>query len=580
MQDSAVQLHALELRLGQLEKAVQRLHDEVEACSVLVLQADAAASSDGGIFQTEETPAKDDVNHISSRLDVLEDAWAMRSATVAKSVDAHIAQLEGELLEVWKAIRTHDARLQELPSELADKGSRIQELADRVARLQTDVSSEGDIEFQRFKPVLDVVMHEVDKSMQTLGQRCDQLEVNLDKFGTSMIGLRTDEERSRQLQGVVEMLVQQCSEDSQANSKHFAEVDARLRSLGDDAQRESNWVAEANALRTELDDLRCTKMPSVFQQSMRTTKVVAEGLQALREDVLQLHDKIQRKPLCPPEPCPAIDAAGLLSLRAEVADLRQQLSHTICVDLEERLAILRADFIAEAATAAREAKEGHEEAARRFALLEPWTAQQASLQAELRAVQLEFEQDRTRLDVLTRDTRSLELRLANLRQPDNLALPDAPSAPHLPILPGPTPTASTPVPIVLGKRIVWTLSPALLRVTQGPGACTFLISQEFEASGFRWQLKFFPYGSPSRKQAGYCSLYLQALMPVIVKFRLFARTHVSQLLEAIVHEVTTGPKRDLGRHDFCPLLEQLDEDGSITVGAELVSADASKVGQS
>merc|ERR1719492_419783 len=142
------------------------------------------------------------------------------------------------------------------------------------------------------------------------------------------------------------MLVQQCSEDSQANSRHFAEVDARLRALGDSAQRENNWVAEADALRAELDDLRCTKMPSVFQQSMRTTKVVAEGLQALREDVLQLRDMVQNKSLCPPEPSPALDAAVLLTLRAEVADLRQQLSHTLCVDLEERLAIMRADFIA------------------------------------------------------------------------------------------------------------------------------------------------------------------------------------------------------------------------------------------
>ena len=121
------------------------------------------------------------------------------------------------------------------------------------------------------------------------------------------------------------------------------------------------------------------------------------------------------------------------------------------------------------------------------------------------------------------------------------------------------------VAAVVGRRVEWALSASEIAAARGGAPGAPLVSQRLEVMGVALRLKFFPAGSRLRRRDGWCSLYLAALTPAELSFRLFAGRHVSRALEASVR----GAPKELGRHDLCDLEEVLASDGSTTVGAEL-----------
>lgn len=74
----------------------------------------------------------------------------------------------------------------------------------------------------------------------------------------------------------------------------------------------------------------------------------------------------------------------LAGIKAELADLKQQVSQHLLNGLEERLVLIRTDLTAELASAARQEREHHAEMSRRLSALEPWSAESAALHADLR----------------------------------------------------------------------------------------------------------------------------------------------------------------------------------------------------
>eukprot|EP00747_Dinoflagellata_sp_TGD_P037838 gnl/TRDRNA2_/TRDRNA2_139320_c3_seq1.p2 gnl/TRDRNA2_/TRDRNA2_139320_c3~~gnl/TRDRNA2_/TRDRNA2_139320_c3_seq1.p2 ORF type:complete len:189 (-),score=32.12 gnl/TRDRNA2_/TRDRNA2_139320_c3_seq1:21-587(-) len=161
----------------------------------------------------------------------------------------------------------------------------------------------------------------------------------------------------------------------------------------------------------------------------------------------------------------------------------------------------------------------------------------------------------------------VESRMAKLRQellnaPLQAALPGTVADAQTPRSPTPASRASG-VPVVLGRRVEWSLSASMIDTARKRGGP--LVTGELEVASTPVRLKFFPDGSPSRSEMGFCSLYLLALEPVAIRFVLFAGPITSALLEC-----TYERKRDQGRHDLCRLEDALDPAGGVVVGAEVM----------
>lgn len=243
-------------------------------------------------------------------------------------------------------------------------------------------------------------------------------------------------------------------------------------------------------------------------------------------------------------------------LRAEVCDLRREMTQAILIDLEERLAAQHTDLSSKVACAMGEAMA----TGRRLALLE----------------QQEFEQ--TPQAASTEPFRRLGLPVPSsmpLLQTVPRMQPDATSTTTfvgtLPSSQGKALGSSQkPVaPVVVGRRVEWHLTPEQLSgACAGATALGPLVSRELEVSGAKFRLKFYPAGSPLHMRDGFCSLYLLALVPVEVHFRLFAGGHTTPVLEAR-NRSTAG--KDIGRHDLCLLDSILGAEGGALVGAELLN---------
>merc|ERR1719161_349636 len=111
-------------------------------------------------------------------------------------------------------------------------------------------------------------------------------------------------------------------------------------------------------------------------------------------------------------------------MKAELEDLRSQVSKALIGGFEDRMLSLRADFAAEVESAVREVRESWADTSRRLAALEPWQRESAQLHAELRQLKIERSEDRSRFDMNLKHelavqrantTEALETRLAGFR---------------------------------------------------------------------------------------------------------------------------------------------------------------------
>ncbi|CAK9083119.1 Trophinin [Durusdinium trenchii] len=232
-----------------------------------------------------------------------------------------------------------------------------------------------------------------------------------------------------------------------------------------------------------------------------------------------------------------------------------QVTQLVVRGLEERFANLRADVSREVATVVRESKENWVVASRRLAALEAWPASQAELSASMHSLRSEHQEDRGRLEILSREAEGLGRQVVHIRRELSLGRPEIAEE------------GLTGAPFWIQLGLFGGAEPKKIAVKSAAKMAVLV-------AGIFCRLKFFPDGSPLRQTDGSCSLYLVCTVPnVNVRFRLFAGNRYSPVLEAN----TARGGRDQGRHDLCLLKDVLNEDGSVVVGAEILEANGEVV---
>eukprot|EP00929_Paragymnodinium_shiwhaense_P063355 TRINITY_DN31655_c0_g1_i2.p1 TRINITY_DN31655_c0_g1~~TRINITY_DN31655_c0_g1_i2.p1 ORF type:complete len:616 (+),score=175.00 TRINITY_DN31655_c0_g1_i2:149-1996(+) len=603
----------MEERFAQLEGKVRRLQEEVEACSVLVLQFDAnvaagggdplggqavggaqrlGAAADAAALEATRASMAAEVDRLAARIEVLEQAHVIRGESASQASEESFVRFEMELKEVWRAMRE-----QQRGAGSAVSAAAVAELGDQVqsglrslrAELAEVRRSMGDTpetaQPQNLEAVLEKMAAELGKSAMALEERTGRLEQSLARVEAVEVSAKADRHRAAELERMVELLVQQRREDILATNAQIREIDARFKRI----KESGNWADEADALRAELEAIHLEKIPSIFQHSTRTARVIAEGLQALRAEVQDLQDgRVAGNK--PGEYSKGLEfAAEAAAMRTEMQVLREELNGHLDGGFDGLLMNLRADLSAELEATARGMRESWADVNRRVAALEPWKDEHVGLHAEVRALRLERQEDRARFaltvqEELTRLRDSIESRLNSLKKevlvesalqsagagaakalgaPSPRGRPTSPG--QLPALTaGPGDQATIPRVVVLGRRARWTLSAAALASAKHYGG-GLLVTTEFEVSGVLCRLKFFPEGSPLRKEEGFCSLYLLCLMPVEIKFVLFAGSYETPPMTCLYDR-----KRDQGRNDLCSLDKVLDGEGGVEVGLEVL----------
>ncbi|CAE7694673.1 unnamed protein product [Symbiodinium sp. CCMP2456] len=409
-------LASLQDRVQQLEEGLQRTHDEVEACSVLVLSFDRGGvstprgRSDG---PTEET------GRLKARLEVLEEAWALRSTTLAQHSQDSLARVEDEVQQLWRELSKGEPQKQQRESK-----AEADCLSERVEKLQLEVADLQILKVEDVDSLVRKFTEEVDKSVQLQASRCSRLEEDLAVVKAAESTTEADRQRCVQLEKMVDALVQQRRQDLQQSQENLREIDARFHDLDQKEKQEKSWRKEAEAIRQEVQDLRSTHIPSLFQQHMKAMKAMQEGLTAVRSEVKKLGEileAVQATQNGPGREEQSEKAREVLALKVQVSDLQEQVTEVVVRGLEERFVTLRADVSREVASVLRENKEDRSAAWRRLSALEAWPASQAELSAEFHRVRQEHAEDRILMEVLRRDVEGLGRQVVQLRRDFSIA---------------------------------------------------------------------------------------------------------------------------------------------------------------
>jgi len=621
---SETTFRSLDARISRLEGEVQRVHDEVEACSVLVLTLDAANGSGGGaggasgggsagerscspvrrtVTQEDEIAAVDAARaesaRLNARLEVIEEAWAHRAEAVSKGFEDQLGSIEREISDLYRMVRLQENAHMPAVKDLAQEvRAGLAHLRDQVDDVRNEMLHNPANDPKAIETLVEGMITEVGKSCQNLEERCARLEDGVARCEAIEVGAHVDRQRAADLERMVESLVQRRREDILATNNQLREIDSRIKDVIVNEERNFNWHTEAEALHHQIDDLKTIKLPAIAHQSQLASRLIGEGLQALRAEVQAVAvkaDAVQN----------SHDVGGavranldLASVRAEVEVLREQV-HTNTGGLEDRLVDLRADCSREVESAVREVRQSWADCSRRLASLEPWQKESALMIAEVKQLRLDRQEDRGRIALMMQDemlslragiAEGLEKRLASIRRDVGIPPPrggqyGAEAQGQLSGADGDNAAndvysynqsgegrvagvsrlaGSGGPPTVLGRRVEWALSAAELRAARRQSKDP-LVTGELEVAGVQCRLKFYPDGSPLKQREGSCSLYLLALAPIAVRFHLFAGNTISPLMEC-----TYERRRDQGRHDLCRLVDVLDPEGGIVVGAEIL----------
>lgn len=396
-------LASLQDRVQQLEEGLQRTHDEVEACSVLVLSFDrCGVSTQRG---RSDGPPPEETGRLKARLEVLEEAWALRSTTLAQHSQDSLARVEDEVQQLWRALSKGEPQKQQRESK-----AEADRLIERVEKLQLEVADLQILKVEDVDSLVRKFTEEVDKSVQLQASRCSRLEEDLAVVKAAESTTEADRRRCVQLEKMVDALVQQRRQDLQQSQENLREIDARFHDLDQKEKQEKSWPKEAEAIRQEVQDLRSTHIPSLFQQHMKAMKAMQEGLTVVRSEVKKLGEileAVQATQNGPGREEQSEKAREVLALKVQVSDLQEQVTEVVVRGLEERFATLRADVSREVASVLRENKEDRSAAWRRLSALEAWPASQAELSAEFHRLRQQHEEDRGLMEVLRRDVEGL-----------------------------------------------------------------------------------------------------------------------------------------------------------------------------
>jgi len=420
-------LASLQDRVQQLEEGLQRTHDEVEACSVLVLSFDrCGVSTPRGRSDLCAAPTSEETGRLKARLEVLEEAWALRSTTLAQHSEDSLARVEDEVQQLWRALSKGEPQKQQRESK-----AEADRLSERVEKLQMEVADLQILKVEDVDSLVRKFTEEVDQAVQLQASRCSRLEEELALVQAAENTTEADRQRCVQLEKMVDALVQQRRQDLQQSQENLREIDARFHDLDQKEKQEKSWRKEAEAIRQEVQDLRSTHIPSLFQQHMKAMKAMQEGLTAVRSEVKKLGEileAVQATQNGPGREEQSEKAREVLALKVQVSDLQEQVTEVVVRGLEERFATLRADVSREVASVLRENKEDRSAAWRRLAALEAWPASQAELSAEFHCLRQEHEEDRGLMEVLRRDVEGLGRQVVQLRRDLSIAQDSAAEA--------------------------------------------------------------------------------------------------------------------------------------------------------
>ncbi|CAJ1409922.1 unnamed protein product [Effrenium voratum] len=411
---------ALEERVLHLEVELQRSREELEACSVLVLSLDNVGPSAPAVSPNTSPFAPEEASRLKARVDVLEEAWALRSTTVGQRAEESVARVEEEVKKLWRELLSKERG----PKDVQSEARAIEELRSRIEKTQSQVAELHSLRPEDVDALMKKMIDEVSRSVKLLGDRCSKLEGGLAAVEAAESSGQAEKRRTEQLEKMVELLLQQRRQDLQEAQANFREIDARFHDWDQKEQLEKNWRPEAEAIRAEMQEMRSTHLPSLFQQHMKAMKAMQEGLTAVRAEVKKLGEMVEvaQKSHTPPDEDETYKQREVLALKAQVGDLQEQVTQLVIRGLEERFATLRADVAREVTAAVRETKENWSAASRRISALEAWPASQAELTAEVRGLLAEHREDRGRLEILGRQADSLGRQVVSLRR--ELALPD------------------------------------------------------------------------------------------------------------------------------------------------------------
>eukprot|EP00434_Breviolum_minutum_P014309 symbB.v1.2.012617.t1/scaffold874.1/size155782/11 len=304
---------------------------------------------------------------LKARIDVLEEAWALRSTTVGQRAEESIARVEEEVKKIWRELLSKERNASKELGQV--EAHLLEELKQRVEKTQSQVAELHALKPEDVDSLMKKMIDEVSHSVKLLGDRCSKLEVDLASRQAMETSSQADRQRTEQLEKMVDLLLQQRRQDLQESQANFREIEARFLDLDQRDHAEKSWRQEAEAIRKEIQEVRATHVPSLFQQHMKAMKAMQEGLAAVRAEVKKLSEVVE-----------AVQASSsstrsedslskpreVLALKAQVSDLQEQVTQLVVRGLEERFANLRADVTA----AVRETKENWAVASRRLSALE------------------------------------------------------------------------------------------------------------------------------------------------------------------------------------------------------------------
>jgi len=432
------EIQVLEARVVGIEGELQRLRDEVEACSVLVLSLDSsvgvgpklrALERGGGETSQQLAEVDPQVNHLTGRLKVLEEAWSLRRERIAVETKVELERFEREILELWRALRRQeDVHLPQLRSQCEALARSVQDLQDSVPNGTEALKPSSPSDFASIDQLMESFAHDVGQATAELDQRCQRLEECVAELAADKGLADTDRQKAQELQQMIEILVQQRREDISATNFQLKEVAARFTEIDQRENRNNSWRLEADQLHKELEALQVDKLPGLAAQSSRATRLLSDGLQALREDLLRLGERVEAFP----KGASSLHQVGsselgqeLVEVKAQVDELRHQLVRTLAGGIEDRFLEMRSQLASEVEAVQRRCKAQWVEASRRLAALEPWQSEAASLHAEVQALRSERQEDRVRWGLALQDellalragmTQGIEQRFSKLDQ--------------------------------------------------------------------------------------------------------------------------------------------------------------------
>jgi len=334
--------------------------------------------------------------------------------------------VEDEVQQLWRALSKGEPQKQQRESK-----AEADRLSERVEKLQMEVADLQILKVEDVDSLVRKFTEEVDQAVQLQASRCSRLEEELALVQAAENTTEADRQRCVQLEKMVDALVQQRRQDLQQSQENLREIDARFHDLDQKEKQEKSWRKEAEAIRQEVQDLRSTHIPSLFQQHMKAMKAMQEGLTAVRSEVKKLGEileAVQATQNGPGREEQSEKAREVLALKVQVSDLQEQVTEVVVRGLEERFATLRADVSREVASVLRENKEDRSAAWRRLAALEAWPASQAELSAEFHRLRQEHEEDRGLMEVLRRDVEGLGRQVVQLRRDLSIAQDSAAEA--------------------------------------------------------------------------------------------------------------------------------------------------------